>query len=667
MGFDGYGRARRIEGRIGSGGFDVRIKEAAGVGGFGLLKFQKRRREEAKGLMSGEMNGSCGWEEEKPKASFARHFNDPWAQSTSRSAGNLGSDRETEQVAGFRRDTRYLCFLFLILYRENNNIPCQKRKAALFITERTKRTKVNVSEVPVVFEACTISLHPNPSRRPHSQKISTVFNVFEMINGDHVVMDATASSKISVKGCLHPFKKIKPPVILIMSDSAGEDNCKPGNAEFHDELQKIKRSEEVMRNFARALLSTLRQYKDKLKESENEVQYLQESLRKQSAHAKEMEKELNELRNTRSCVSNPPVEECAKALSFKPDTYALRDENNLFLSPETSAKIEMGRETKALDESLSGKKTTGDSNEFSLPLHRKTLEQVDISAEAYSSLPSEENVELSYQHSDENSESFQKLTQSSEQVGEMDQVAMNFVDVASLKGPHSNAPVDASANEHQFIGKTANHSYCFTRPAVPLEREGYILRLPGNEDISIIQAEKESENEEQYLKKSLRKQSAHAKEMEKEMNETRNICSCVSNPPVEECAKALSFNPGVSVPPTPSDPDRMDTDAFRDENNSFLEQSGVKIALNENVQQSTASHSTEALKSEEDDPALRPLNSQRPKRMLLPASAIHFKDFNGLFMDENAMEVKRKKTANANARSDGSISLIRILKGNSKI
>ncbi|XP_020682489.1 kinesin-like protein KIN-6 isoform X2 [Dendrobium catenatum] len=449
-----------------------------------------------------------------------------------------------------RQASPYMKIKFYL--QENNNIPCQKRKAALFITERTKRRKANISEVPV-------------------------------INGNDVVMDATASSKISVK------------------DSAGEDICKQGYAEFHAEFQKIKRSEEVMRNFARALLSTLKQYKDKLKESENEVQYLKETLRKQSAHAKEMEKELNETRNIRLCVSNPPVEECAKALSFNPgvsvppipsdpdhiqDTVALGDENNYFLSqsPETSAKIEMGRETKALDESLSGAKTTGDSDEFSLPLHPRTLEQVDMSAEAFSSLPSEENVELSYQYSDENSESFQKLTQSSEQVGEMGQVVMNFSDVASLKGPRSNATVDVPANVHQFTGKTANHSYCFTRPTVPLEREGCILRLPGNEEISIMQAEKE--------------------------------------------------------------------------------QSGLKIALNENVQQNTASHSTEALKSEEDDPSLRPLNSQRPKRMLLPASTIHFKDFNGLFMDENAMEVKRKKTDSVKARSDGSISLIRILKSN---
>lgn len=399
-----------------------------------------------------------------------------------------------------RQASPYMKIKFFHL-QENVNALCQKRKDALVITERTKRRKVNTSEV-------------------------------SLIDGHCVVMDAAAASKISEK------------------DSSGEENCEQDNAELLVELQKIKRSEEVMRNFARALLSTLKKYKDKLKESEKEVRYLKESLRTLSAEAKEMEKELNEKRNLRSCPSNPTVEECANALSFNHGVSVLPI--------------------------LSGPNHLKDTDAH--PCEQNTP-SVDISVEAYSSLPLDENVRgLSYQFLNENPENFQKLTQSYEQM------VINLSGAVSVKGPHGNAPVNIPLNESESNGKTSNHLRCFPQPTVPLEGEGCILRLTGNEEISILQDEKE--------------------------------------------------------------------------------QSEEKLSLNENVQQCATSLSTEPLKSEEDDPAPRPLNSQRPKRKLLPASAIHFKDFSGLFMDENAMEIKRKKTANVKARSDGSISLIRIFQSN---
>ncbi|PKA60124.1 hypothetical protein AXF42_Ash009808 [Apostasia shenzhenica] len=93
------------------------------------------------------------------------------------------------------------------------------------------------------------------------------------------------------------------------------------------------------------------------------------------------------------------------------------------------------------------------------------------------------------------------------------------------------------------------------------------------------------------------------------------------------------------------------------------EQSEAKVVLDQFVQNNN-SHVTEALKGEEEDRALRPLSSRKPRRKLLPASAMLLKDLGELNMDENSKETNGKTISNANdGKSQGSISLVRILHG----
>ncbi|XP_020581672.1 centromere-associated protein E isoform X3 [Phalaenopsis equestris] len=725
-----------------------------------------------------------------------------------------------------RQASPYMQIKFYHL-QENDNAPCQKRKAALVLTESSKRRKDNISEL-------------------------------SLIDGDHVVMEASATSKISEK------------------DSAGEEIGKQGNAELHIELQKIKRSEEVMRNFARALLSTLKQYKYKLKESENEVRYLKESLKKQRAQANKIEKELNEIRTLRSCPSKPAVEEGANTLSFNhgvsvslvpsdPDneqgTDVLPDETNTTLCPETSIKIEMDQNRKTVDGSLLDIKSTDNKGMLSPPLHQRTLKKVHIAAEACSRLPLEEKSEdLNYQYLDEGLENFQKLAQSYVQVGEMDDLVMNLSEVSRLKGPDGNAPVNIPLTEHEYSGETSNHSTYLLRPTVPLESEDCTLCLPVKEEISINQDGKYLAETPENLQK-LAQSYVQVEEMDDVVKnlsevsslngpdgnapvniplteheysgETSNHSACVPQPTVpleiEDCTLCLPVKEEIAINPDgkclDEDPENFqklaqsyvqvgemddvvmnlsEVSGLKDGNASIniplseheysgetsnhsvcvsqpavpleredctfclpvkeeisinqdgkyldedpenfqklaqsyvqagemndvvmnlsevsslkgpdgnalvnipfteheysgetsnqsacvpqptvplesedctlflpvkeeisinqdgMQQSLEKVTLTENVRSATT-YSTEALNSEKDDIALRPLNCQRPKRKLLPASAIHFKDFGGLFMDENAMEGKRKKTDKLKARSDGSISLIRILKSN---
>lgn len=59
-----------------------------------------------------------------------------------------------------------------------------------------------------------------------------------------------------------------------------------------------------------------------------------------------------------------------------------------------------------------------------------------------------------------------------------------------FKGLHDNAPVNILLNESEYSGKKSNHLRCFPQPTVPPEGDGCILRLPGNEEISVMQDEK---------------------------------------------------------------------------------------------------------------------------------------------------------------------------------
>ncbi|KAK8964804.1 hypothetical protein KSP40_PGU014694 [Platanthera guangdongensis] len=151
---------------------------------------------------------------------------------------------------------------------ENKNAPCKRRSAIVIRTERSKKRKVNNSEA-------------------------------SLTDMNHVMMDAAPTSQISER------------------DSAGEDCIeKHYTADFNVELQKIKSSEEVMRDFARAVWSMLKQCKHKLMETENEVRFLRDSLREQITQTTELEKELKELRNSCSCLHNATVGEYSKVLPF---------------------------------------------------------------------------------------------------------------------------------------------------------------------------------------------------------------------------------------------------------------------------------------------------------------------------------------------------------------
>ncbi|XP_009397598.2 kinesin-like protein KIN-6 isoform X1 [Musa acuminata AAA Group] len=87
----------------------------------------------------------------------------------------------------------------------------------------------------------------------------------------------------------------------------------PMKGALYIELQKMTRQEEIMRNFSKALWNVLKQYKEKLMESEKNVLSLREILQKDEIQRLELKRELEELKSHCSCHKAPHVGELSSA------------------------------------------------------------------------------------------------------------------------------------------------------------------------------------------------------------------------------------------------------------------------------------------------------------------------------------------------------------------
>ncbi|CAL9157038.1 unnamed protein product [Musa hybrid cultivar] len=87
----------------------------------------------------------------------------------------------------------------------------------------------------------------------------------------------------------------------------------PMKGALYIELQKMTRQEEIMRNFSKALWNVLKQYKEKLMESEKNVLSLRDILQKDEIQRLELKRELEELKSHCSCHKPPHVGELSSA------------------------------------------------------------------------------------------------------------------------------------------------------------------------------------------------------------------------------------------------------------------------------------------------------------------------------------------------------------------
>lgn len=475
---------------------------------------------------------------------------------------------------------------------EIKNAPCKKRSPAVITAERSKRRKVNNSEA-------------------------------SLTDVNHVMKDATPTTQI--------FER----------DSAAEDcignNC---TADFKAELQKIKRSEEVMRNFARAFWSMLKQCKHKLKETENEVRFLKDSLREQSTQSMELEKELKGLRNSCSCLHKVTIGECAKGLPF----------SHSISMPPISSNPDLSHDNGALlaeyCEIVNTKKPENESQFLKDTELEKELKESTISSSCLHNPPVEEC---------DKAESFNPAI---------------CVPPISLN-PDLSLDNDALPDEyHTLMTAETSGETEMDRDTTTLDISLFNTRTTGDIGMLSFPVHQGVLQQEEGPSDTC---SSLILEEAKELNfqysdENSENCQKVahSEMPVGRMDVAvMNFSEAPSSTVELGGEGRFSLFPGNEETSVMkVEKEQLIVAVSEKAQQITKSHATEALRNEDEDPALRTLNSERPKRKLLPASKMLLKDFSDLVMDENVKEIKHKKAATLEGRSQGSNSLIRILKSN---
>ncbi|XP_042392557.1 kinesin-like protein KIN-6 [Zingiber officinale] len=191
----------------------------------------------------------------------------------------LGEDDYSDTSFLLRQASPYMKIKFTCV-EELLIIPSKKRSTSSLV-DHCKRRKINVSETLLDVEA------------ESANDRNEVFNTFE--EGD---------AKKQLQEMVVPQSSSISPEII----DAPTTVC-PTNDELLIELQRRARSDEIMRNFSKALWTVLKQYKQKLIESEKNVHNLSEAFTREENQVIKLKKELEELRSYCSCHRLPVVGE----------------------------------------------------------------------------------------------------------------------------------------------------------------------------------------------------------------------------------------------------------------------------------------------------------------------------------------------------------------------
>nr|CAD1844096.1 unnamed protein product [Ananas comosus var. bracteatus] len=122
------------------------------------------------------------------------------------------------------------------------------------------------------------------------------------------------------------LQEIEPSQVLnSSSESLATLDSKVGHYDdLYAQLQRVTRNEMIMRNFAKALWQVLKQYKQKLLESEGAIEILKETIGKKDNEIMELQKKLEELSSYSSCQMPLFVEEFSCRVDDQSTCHATR-------------------------------------------------------------------------------------------------------------------------------------------------------------------------------------------------------------------------------------------------------------------------------------------------------------------------------------------------------
>ncbi|KAG6502593.1 hypothetical protein ZIOFF_034878 [Zingiber officinale] len=203
----------------------------------------------------------------------------------------LGEDDYSDTSFLLRQASPYMKIKFTCV-EELLIIPSKKRSTSSLV-DHCKRRKINVSETLLFSYLLQFYIPVADVEAESANDRNEVFNTFE--EGD---------AKKQLQEMVVPQSSSISPEII----DAPTTVC-PTNDELLIELQRRARSDEIMRNFSKALWTVLKQYKQKLIESEKNVHNLSEAFTREENQVIKLKKELEELRSYCSCHRLPVVGE----------------------------------------------------------------------------------------------------------------------------------------------------------------------------------------------------------------------------------------------------------------------------------------------------------------------------------------------------------------------
>ncbi|XP_072958531.1 kinesin-like protein KIN-6 isoform X2 [Typha angustifolia] len=432
--------------------------------------------------------------------------------------------------------------------------------------------------------------------------------------------------------------------------------------DLYAELQRVTRNEELMRNFARAIWVVLKQYKQKLSESENAAESLKEAIRKKDCQILELEKELRKINSCSSCQNHSYVEEFSSGLdglSFCLATGPLLYPSNQDKLKSTDAahndfvlqgSTPVNKDTQELicfgpKITLAGLNIKGSPTEDlsstvrSLILEKSGFIPENVKPGASNTTCSSASSGGSEKQTSERHESFSEMGHGNN--GTEEQTESGVREMLSLVDPKESAHTDSIVNFKQECalmgGVTGSHT------------SSELHSMPHKEK-NLDQKPKSCEVLKQENKDYEGVKSPQSDSLCKE-NSTEVLLSSVSNP------QSLDIG----------DNGRDISPLLENEKASFVEDikpSRLYVLPIEDTKP-TEKCLVRPPERENHGSASIPCNINKPKRRLLPASKMLLKEFIGPDMDsDKPKDVRVKASAEKIGRSQGSMSLLRLLKAN---
>ncbi|XP_039137770.1 kinesin-like protein KIN-6 isoform X1 [Dioscorea cayenensis subsp. rotundata] len=395
--------------------------------------------------------------------------------------------------------------------------------------------------------------------------------------------------------------------------------------DLHTEAQRA-RNEKIMLGFAKALWNVLKEYKQKLTESDKDAEKLRCALRKEKASVSKLEKELEELRSCCSCCKHPSID----------DSPPKEEPLSGFSAMGSPMKPLVQESTKCID-------IVHEYNHISMEYHSDTLESrtsTDVSkewAEHGGEGFGANNILLDEISSGDNVGSFSSpMVLGTVHTEENEMIAQMVDSFSNIKG-------DEECGSFPFGGECLPQQ----TEVKPTDQKGENLPV-NNHRVADLE---ETNIQGQHLVSTIAglSGSEHSDNIDRSSPPTVNsgenekaVTCNTQNSSLSMDGEIMKRNPKVSSSISKSHPSVVKHDGLADE--CKVRETSAKI----------------------QSPASKPPNSMKPRtRKLLPSSAMLLKEFNSLEIDaENAKENKGKSSTKGMERSQGSISLLRLLNSN---